>query len=123
MDPNSGSGAYMISGGLNGGAITMPPAYSIFFAIAFIALIAGLFVSGTVLAIVFLATAILALGCGLANYTGDGIYGDWAGWGLGGLLGALGIIATGRAGAAWLLGLITSGTLTAGRFSNRCVDA
>ena len=123
QDTTTGAGAYMISGGTNGGAITMPPAYSIFFAIAAIAFIAGLFVAGTVLAIALLIVAILMLGCGLANYTQDGIYGDWAAWGVGGVLGFLGLIATSGAGIAYVIGLIASASLVATRFSSRCVEA
>ncbi|KXZ69132.1 hypothetical protein [Acinetobacter venetianus] len=122
-DPNSGSGAYMISGGFNGGAISMPPAYSIFFAIAAIAFVVGLFVAGTVLAIALLLLAIVMLGCGLANYTEDGIYGDWAALGVGIVISLLGSIATSGASIATVIGIIISGAFVGTRFSTRCVEA
>lgn len=124
LDPTTGAGAYMIGGGADGGVITMPPAYAILFGLAAILVLAMLFVSSFVLALVLFIGALILAGCGLANYTQDGIWGDWTGYLVVSIIGGLALLAGPASGvAAFIIASIIGGAFIGTRFSTRCVEA
>lgn len=102
IDPATGAGAYMIGGGLDGGAITMPPAYAWLFGIAAILILASLFLSGLG-GLFLLLLGIIVLGCAFSNYTNNPKWVDRATTLSLFLLGGLGLFLESGAVAFWVL--------------------